>query len=348
MANMRPARVSLIVMLSLAVPGSTPAAPVEGARYHADGQIVLGGEGGWDYLTADPVARRLYVTHGTRVLVVDLDRRIVVVELPGTRGVHGVALAPGLRRGFTSNGFDSTVTIFDLDSLKLLSTVRIPGRNPDAILFEPATRRVLVFNGGSGTTTALDAATGEVLGTLTLGGKPEFAVADGHGGVFVNLEDSSTVVAFDAATLAPRSRWPLAPGEEPTGLAIDRAHQRLFVGCHNQQMIVMDSGSGRVVASVAIGAGVDGVAFDSTAALAFSSNGDGTLTVVKEESPERFSVVANVATRRGARTLALDPVTHRVYLVTADFGPTPPATPEHPRPRPPMVPNTFQVLIYSP
>ena len=338
----------LLAILSPAAPRPVPAAPIDGARYHADGHILIGGEGGWDLLAVDPAAPRLYVTHSTRVEVVDLEHRSVVGGVSGIRGVHGVALAPGLRRGFTSNGFDSTVTIFDLDSLKTLSTVKIPGRNPDAILFEPVTRRVFVFNGGSGNTTALDAATGEIVGTLALGGRPELAVADGCGGVFVNLEDSSAVVGFDAATLALRTRWPLAPGEEPTGLAFDRAHHRLFSVCHNQKMIVLDSESGRVIASLPIGAGVDGVAFDSTSALAFSSNGDSTMTVVKEESPERFSVVANIATPRGARTLALDPVTHRVYLVTAQFGPPPAPTPERPRPRPTIVPNTFEVLIYAP
>jgi DNA-binding beta-propeller fold protein YncE len=345
---MKPIGIACIGILCLVAPRSSSAAPIDGARYHADGQITIGGEGGWDCLTVDPVARRLYVTHSTLVEVVDLEHRTVVGQVPGTLGVHAVALVPALRRGFATDGRDSTVTIFDLDSLKVLATVKLPGRNPDAIIYEPVTRRVLAFNAGSASVTALDAATGAVIGTLALGGAPEFAVPDGRGGVFVNLEDSSAVVGFDAATLTVRTRWPMAPGEEPTGLAFDRAHQRLFAGCHNQKMIVMDAGSGRVVATLPIGAGVDGVAFDSTTALAFSSNGDGTLTVVKEETPERFSVVANVATQRGARTLALDPSTHRVYVITAQFGPTPEPTAERPRPRPPVLPGTFGVLIYAP
>jgi DNA-binding beta-propeller fold protein YncE len=307
-------------------------------------RVTIGGEGGWDYLVVDTVAHRLYLSRGSHVQVLDTDRDSIVGDIPNTPGVHGVAIARDLGRGFTSNGRDSTVTVFDLKTLAPLSTVKVTGRNPDAILYEPATRRVFTFNGGSADATALDAATGTVVGTIPLGGKPEFAVAQGDGRVFVNIEDRSEIVAFDARTLAVQARWPLAPCEEPTGLAIDRAHGRIFAGCSNERMAVVDTKSGRVVATPPIGAGVDGTAFDPATQLAFASNGEGTLTVVHEDAPDRYTVVGTVPTQRGARTLALDERTHRVYTVTAQFGPPPAATPDRPHPRPAPVPGTFTVL----
>jgi DNA-binding beta-propeller fold protein YncE len=313
--------------------------------YHMSGAIHIGGEGGWDYLIADPVAHRLYVSHGTRVQVVDTTTNAMVGEIPDTPGVHGIAVAPELGRGFTSNGRASTVTVFDLKSLAVIATVKVTGENPDAIAYDPVSRRVFTFNGRGHNATAIDATTAKVVGTLALDGKPEAAVADGKGRMYVNVEDKSEVVAFDARTLKVEGRWPLAPCEEPSGLAIDCAHRRLFAGCHNEVMAVMDAESGHVLTTLPIGRGVDGAAFDPETGLAFTSNGEGTLTVVREDSPEKFTLLGNVPTKRGARTMALDEATHRIYLSTAQFGPPPSPTAEHPHPRPSILPGTFEVLI---
>lgn len=315
-----------------------------GSGYKVSKKVKVGGEGGWDYLTVDSAARRLYVTRGTHVTVFDADTLAPVGEIPNTSGVHGVALAPDLGRGFASNGRASTVTIFDLKTLKTIDEVKVTGENPDAILYDPASKQVFAFNGRSSNATVLDAATGKVVATLALGGKPEFATTDLSGHVFVNIEDKNEVVEIDSRKPAVLAHWALAPCEEPSGMAIDRAHHRIFSGCGNKMMSVMDTGSGKVVATVPIGDGVDANAFDPGTQLAFSSNGDGTLTVAKEDSPDKLTVLENVATAPRARTMALDEKTHRVYLVTAEFGPAPTPTAETPRPRPPMVPDTFTIL----
>jgi DNA-binding beta-propeller fold protein YncE len=313
--------------------------------YRIVDKIKIGGEGGWDYLIADAAAHRLYVSHGTRVHVIDTESKSVVGEIPNTNGVHGIALVPELGHGYTSNGRDSSVTLFDLKTLKTLATIKLDARNPDAILYDSFSRRVFTFNGGSANTTAIDAESNSIVGTLVLDGKPEFAVADGRGKVFVNLEDKSSIVAFESKTLKIVARWSLAPGEEPSGLAIDREHNRLFSVCGNKMMIVLDATSGKVVASLPIGGGVDAAAYDPTTHLAFASNGEGTLTVVREETPDKFSVAENVATQRGSRTMALDDQTHQVYLSAATFGPPPAPTPERPRPRPTIEPGSFMVLV---
>jgi DNA-binding beta-propeller fold protein YncE len=334
-----------VALLSLGTALAAMAAP---GGYHIAQTIRLGGAGFWDYVTVDPAAHRVYLSHGTHVAVVDTTTNAVSGDVPDTEGVHGVALAPGLGRGFTSNGRAGTVTVFDLASLKTLATVKVTGANPDAILYEPISRRIFTFNGRSSNATAIDAADGKVVGTLDLGARPEFAVADGKGAVFVNLEDASALLAFDARSLKVEGRWPLAPCEEPSGLAIDRAHRRLFSVCRNALMAVIDADSGKVVATVPIGHGVDGAAFDPGTDLAFASNGEGSLTVVHEDTPEKFTLVGNVPTKRGARTIGLDPVTHRIYLPTAEFGPAPPPTAERPHPRPSIVPGTFEVLVLEP
>ncbi|MEJ7811428.1 MAG: YncE family protein [Gemmatimonadaceae bacterium] len=326
----------------------TPAAKKaqkQSAQYHVAKQIAAGGEGGWDYLAVDTAAHRVYVSHATHVVVLDADRDSVVGDIPNTPGVHGIALAPALGRGWTSNGRDSSVTVFDLKTLATKSTIKVTGRNPDAILYEPVTRRVFTFNGGSASATAIDAATDSVLGTIPLGGKPEFARADGEGSVFVNIEDTGELVKFDARTLAVRARWPLAPCEEPTGLAFDRAHARLFAVCSNKLMAVVDTRTGRLVKTLPIGEGSDGAAFDPATQLAFSSNGEGTLTVVHEDAPDRFTVVGTVPTQRGARTIVLDERTHRLYTATARYGEAPAPTADRPRPRPPMIPGSFTILV---
>jgi YVTN family beta-propeller protein len=335
-----------LVAVSLLSVCTALGASAEGAPggYRVSRAIQIGGEGGWDYLTADAAAHRLYVSHATRVVVVDTERGAIVGEIPDTTGVHGIALAPDLGRGFTSNGRSGSVTVFDLKTLKVIATVKVTGENPDAIAYDPTSRRVFTFNGRSDNATAIDAATAQVVGTLPLEGKPEFAVADGEGRMYVNLEDKSAIVAFDARTLKVEGRWPLAPCEEPSGLAIDRAHRRLFSACHNEMMAVVDADSGHLITTVPIGRGVDGAAFDPGTGLAFTSNGEGTLSVVHEDSPEKFTLLGNLATKRGARTMALDETTHRIYLSTAQFGPPPPPTAEHPHPRPSIVSGTFEVL----
>ena len=325
---------------------SMRAAEPQASGYHLLKKFPVGGEGGWDYLVVDSAARRLYVSRSTRLIVLDADSGQSVGEVPDTPGIHGIALAHEFGRGFTSNGRAGNVTIFDLKTLKTIGQVKT-GENPDAILYDPITKRVFTFNGRSQDATAVDAAEGTVAGTVPLGGKPEAGVSDGKGHIFVNIEDKSEVVEFDARALTVLHHWPLAPCETPTGLSLDAAHRRLFAGCGSQVMAVMDADTGKVVATLPIGRGVDGTAFDAETSFAFSSNGEGTLTVVREESPDKYSVVENVPTQRGARTIALDSKTHNIYVVTAEFGPAPAATPENPRPRPTMVPNSFVVLLYG-
>lgn len=307
--------------------------------------VRVGGEGGWDYLTVDAASRRFYVTRGTHVMVLDADTLEPVGEIPKTEGVHGVALAPDLGRGFTSNGRANTVTVFDLKSLKPLDEVKVTGENQDAILYDAATKRVFTFNGRGQNATVIDGATGKVESTIPLGGKPEFAATDLEGHVYVNIEDKSQVVAIDSRRSVVEKTWPLAPCEEPSGMAIDRSKGRLFIGCDNKLMAVVDTSSGKVVATLPIGEGVDATGFDPGPALAYSSNGEGTLTVVHEEAPDKFRVVANVPTKPRARTMAVDEKTHRVFLVTAEFGPPPSPSADQPHPRPPMVPDTFTVLV---
>lgn len=312
--------------------------------YHVIKQFKLGGEGGWDYLTFDAKGGRLFISRSTHVMVVDAEKGTVLGDIPGTEGVHGIALVEELGKGYTSNGRASSVTVFDLKTLKVLKQIPV-GKNPDAIIYDPASKRVFTMNGASDDATAIDVKTDTTAGTIPLGGRPEFAVSDERGHVFVNLEDKSAVVELDPSKLSVLARWPIAPGEEPSGLAIDRKHARLFSTGANKTLVVLDASTGKVVATLPIGGGVDGAMFDPETSLAFTSNGEGTLTVIREDSPDKFAVVENVATRRGARTLALDAKTHRVFLVTAEFGPPPAPTPERPRPRPSIVPGSFTLLV---
>jgi YVTN family beta-propeller protein len=312
--------------------------------YHVIKTYKLGGDGGWDYLNLDSSSRRLYISRATHVMVIDADSGKPVGDIPDTPGVHGIALAPELGRGFVSNGREGTVTIFDIETLKLIAKVKV-GDNPDAILYDPATKRVFTFNGKSQDSTAIDAAKGTVLGTIKLEGKPEFAVSDGKGEIFVNIEDKSQLDAIDPGKLEVKSRWPLAPCEEPSGLSMDRKNRRLFSGCDNKMMAVVDADSGKVLATPAIGDGVDATAFDEGTGLAFASCGEGVLTVVREESPSKFSVAENVKTQQGARTLALDAKTNQVFVVTANFGPPPAPTADNPHPRRTILPDSFVVLV---
>lgn len=331
-----------IPALSLSLAALVQAAA--GPGYHVTTTYKLGGEGGWDYLTLDADARRLYISRATHVTVIDADSGKNVGEIADTPGVHGIALAPELGRGFTSNGREGTVSIFDIKTLATSNKVKV-GDNPDAILYDPATKRVFTFNGRSQDSTAIDAASGKVLGTIRLDGKPEFAASDAKGEIFANIEDKSELVAIDPNTLEVKSKWPLAPCTEPSGLSIDRKNRRLFVGCDNKMMAVVDADSGKVLATPAIGDGVDATAFDPETGLAFASCGEGVLTVVKEDSPEKFSVAESVPTQQGARTLALDTKTHNVFVVTAKFGPPPAPTADNPHPRRSILPDTFVVLM---
>jgi hypothetical protein len=334
------ARVTVVTLLLIAL------AQAAGTGYHVAKTYKLGGEGSWDYLTLDSASRRLYISRATHVMVIDADSGKSVGDIADTPGVHGIALAPDLGRGFVSNGREGTVTIFELDTLKPLGKIKV-GDNPDAILYDPATKRVFAFNGHSHDLSAIDAAKGTVLSTIKLDGKPEFAVSDEKGSVFVNIEDKNELVALDPNKLEVKARWPLAGCEEPSGLAIDRKSRRLFSGCGNKVMAIVDADSGKVVSSQPICEGVDATAFDPETGLAFASCGDGSLTVIRQESPDKYSVAETVATQKGARTLALDSKTHQVFVVTANFGPRPAPTADQPRPRPAILPDSFVVLVVS-
>ena len=328
---------TFIALMSAAIAASAPG-------YHIVGTWKLGGEGGWDYLKVDSDAHRLYIARATRVMVIDTESGKPVGEISDTPGVHGVALVPDIGKGFASNGREDTVSVFDLQSLKTLTKIKV-GNRPDAIWYDPASKRVFTFNAGSQDATAIDAEKGAVAGTVPLGGKPEFAASDGKGTVYVNIEDKNQLVAFDATQLKEKQRWPLAGCDEPIGLAMDQKNRRLFVGCGNKVMPVVDADSGKILATLPIGGGVDATAFDDQAGLAFASCGEGVLTVVREESPGKFSVAETVNTQRGARTMALDAKTHKVFTVTAQFGPPPASTAAQPHPRPSILPDSFVVLV---
>jgi DNA-binding beta-propeller fold protein YncE len=308
-------------------------------------EIAVGGEGGWDYLAADAGARRLYVSHATKVEVIDLDKESVVGEIADTPGVHGVAIADELGRLFVSDGKENKAAIVDAKTLKTLSKVET-GTNPDAILYNPKQQEVYTFNGRSASSTVFDGKSGKVVATIPLGGKPEFAAVDPAAGrVYDTIEDKSEVVAIDAKTHTIVKHWPIAPGEAGSGLAIDLAHHRIFVGCDNQLIVMLDSESGKVVGSVPIGDGVDAVAFDPGTQMVFASCGDGTTTIAHEDAPDKLTPVQTLTTEKGARTMALDAKTHRIYLSSAQFQPLPPNAPPHTWRK--AVSGTFKVLVYG-
>lgn len=330
---------------------------VSGYAYAADktpeykllGEIPVGGDTGWDYLSVDAGARRLYVTHGTHIVVIDLDAQKVVGDIADTPRVHGFAVAHELGRGFSSNGNEAKVSIVDLKSLATLSKVPT-GENPDAIVFEPARKEVYAFNGKGHSATVIAASSGDVVTTIELPGKPEFAAVDPAAGrVYVNIEDKNAILAIDTGTHQVVSTWPIAPGESASGMALDAANHRLFIGCDNKLMLMVDSTNGKVVSSVPIEDGVDANAFDAQLHLAFSSNGEGgTLTIAHEDSPQKLTVVQSVKTQMTARTMALDPNTHRVYLAAATLAPAPKPEPGAARHRPATVPGSFKILVYGP
>lgn len=291
----------------------SPFASAQLSGYKVTGKILIGGENRWDYLAVDRTTHRLFVSHNTKVHIVDLNRDSVIAEISGLNGVHGIAFAPEFNKGYITSGRDSTVVVFDLKSLNTLSRITIDAKNPDAICYDPFIKRVFSINHTSGSATAIDAATDKILATLPMGGVGEYAVSDANGKLYVNLEDKSQVCVIDTKDLKVLSKWDLAPCESPTGMAIDAANGRLFVVGGNEKMAILDLTSGKLIATLPIGKGVDGCAFDPGTGLVFSSNGSGTITVVKENSPDDFSVVENIMTLRGARTITVDESTHTVY-----------------------------------
>jgi hypothetical protein len=319
--------------------------PAGTSGYHLAKKIPLGGDGLWDYLEVDPNTHHVLITRATRVMVVDPGQGKLVGEVPKTPFVHGIAVAPELARGFTTDGDTSAVTIFDSNTFQKVGEAKT-GKEPDAILYDPSSKRVFAMN-RTGTSTVINAMSGKVEATIVLGGQPEFGVADGKGHVFVNLENKSALVDIDSKSLKVQHTWPLAPCMEPSGLAIDAEHERLVVGCHNKIMAFVDATNGKVVGTVPIGEGVDANRFDPGTGFAFASCGDGTLTVAHEDSPDKFTLVETVRTQQGARTMALDYATHTVYLVTAKFGPRPAPTAENPRPFPTVLPDSFTLLVFA-
>jgi DNA-binding beta-propeller fold protein YncE len=333
----RHTRLSLVISILML----TAVGFAQSGQYRVTKTISIPGDEGWDYVSVDSAARRVYISHGSHVVVLDADSYKVVGDIPDTLGVHGIAIAADLERGFTSNGRANTVTIFDLKTLKTLGTVKtVP--NPDAIVYESASKRIFAMDGHSQATTAINAANGTIAGTLALGGRPEFAVADGKGSIYVNIEDKSELVQFDAKTLTLLHRWPMAPCEEPSGLAADWKSQRLFAGCGNKLMAIINAENGKVVATVPIGDGVDANGFDPETSFAFASTGDGNLTVAHEDGPDKYTVVTTVPTRKSARTMGLDLKTHHIFLPAAEFDP--PAPGER---RGKMKPGSFVVLVVS-
>ena len=319
-----------------------------GEPYQFLSEIKIGGEGGWDILNIDSEAGRLYLSHSTKVVVVNLDHSNLAGEINDTPGVHAFMPIPELQRGFSSNGKESKSSVVDLTTHKTLSKVET-GQNPDAIAYEPERGEVYVFNHTANSATVIDAKHATLVATIQLGGSPEFAVADPNTDrIYCNLEDKSEVAVIDVAKHEVIARWPLAPGEEPTGIALDPVHHRLFAACHNKMMVMLDTETGKVVANVPIGAGTDGAAFDDATQLAFASCGDGTTTIAKEEGPDKLTVVQTLKTERGARTMALDPKTHRIYLPTAQFQPPPSPAPGATPARPLIVPDTLKLLVYGP
>jgi YVTN family beta-propeller protein len=310
-------------------------------------KINLQGDGGWDYLIADDASEMLYVSHGTMVNVVDLKTGESVATIFDVNGVHGIAVADELNKGFISNGAGNNVTVFDTRDFKVIEKVQVTGENPDAILYEPYTRSIITWNGRSSNATVIDSKTNKVIQTIALAGKPEAAVSDGKGKVFVNIEDKNEVSVINVKTWKVEHSWSISPGEGPTGLALDNVNHRLF-SATDKLMVILDAETGKVITTVPTGNGVDGAGFDPGLKRAYSSCGEGLLTVVQEESPNTYKVLANVPTQPGARTIYVSSKTHRIYLSAAEYGPAPEKTANNPRPRPAVKPGTFTVLVLEP
>ena len=312
-------------------------------NYSVEDKWKVGGEGGWDYLVADPGAHRLYITHGGRVEVLDAATGKSIGALSGLKGTHGVALDDTGKHGYISDGGANAVVVFDRKSLLTVTSISA-GTNPDGIAFEPVTKTVWAFNGRSKDVTVIDTNTQKVIATIALPGKPEFPVADGKGFIFDNIEDKNEIVRLDAKDLKVTAAWSVSPCESPSGLAIDRTGRRLFAVCDEKKMAVVNADTGKVIATPAIGDGPDAAGYDAKSNLAFSSNGEGTVTIV-DASNGSYNVKQTLATQQGARTMTLDPATGKIYVVTAQFGPRPAATASNPRPRPAIVPDSFTVIV---
>jgi YVTN family beta-propeller protein len=338
------------LLMTRAPSAQAQTSPIPQANYTVAGSWRLGGNGGWDRLALQEGGERLFVGRDDHVDVVDTGSGKLAGTIPRTAGVHGIAFAPPLKRGFTSNGEANTVTVFELGTLRVTHEVPVSGTMPDAILYEPQRNQIYTGNRESANISVLDATTLQIVATVPLPGPPEFMATDGAGHVFVNIDTApGTLVLIDAKSLTVKSKWSLKECANPTGLALDAANHRLFSVCANQVMAVTDSISGKSIARVVIGRGADTAVFDAELAMVFSSNGiDGTLTVINQDGPDEYRVIATVSTQVSARTMTLDPATHRIYLAAAQFGPTPAATAEQPLPRARVIPNSFVILVAQP
>jgi YVTN family beta-propeller protein len=338
----------LLIIIIFSLPVNFLISQTENPQYKIANRFNITGDEGWDYISVDDASGKLYVSHGSMVQVVDESNGNVLGTITDLKGVHGIAIAPDMNKGFISNGRDSSVTVFDLNTLSVLDKINVTGRNPDAILYDPYSHYVFTFNGGTSNSTVIDAATNEVKATIPLDGKPEFCASDGNGKVYVNIEDKSEISMINSASMQVEQTWSVAPGEEPSGLALDNENHRLFTTCHNKLMVIMDAMNGKVITTLPIGERVDGADFDPVLKRAYSSNGDGTLTVVQESGSNDFKVLENVTTQLGARTCAVDTKTHHIFLPTAEFNPTPEPTVDNPHPRPSIKPGTFVIFDVAP
>ena len=338
----------LLFLISCGLMSFMPVRPLGEMDYEIVHRFHLEGDGFWDYCTVDDATGLLFVSHNTVVQVVNINTGKTVATIKGVNGVHGIALAPKLNRGYISSGRDSKVLVFNLKTFATISTIKTTGNNPDCILFEPFTNRVFTFNGRSANSTVIDAKTLKVIGTIPLDGKPEFARSDGAGNVYVNIEDKSEITRLNPVSLKVVNVWSISPGEEPSGLALDKANHRLFSVCRNKMMVIVNADNGKVIKTLPTGEHTDGCVFDPVTQRAYSSNGEGTLTVVQELDPDSFNVLGNMITQAGARTIAVDVKTHHLFLPTASFKPAPKASTDNPHPRPSLVPGSFTVLDIAP
>ncbi len=320
-------------------------AQVAGSEYKITKKINSGVDAGWDYLSVDEPTQRLFVSHGMVTQVIDIKGGKLLSTITDTKGVHGIAIANDLNKGFISNGKDTSVTIFDLKTLEVITKTKVTGVNPDAILYDEFSHKVFVYNGRTDNATVIDANTNKVVETIKLEGKPEFSVTDGKGNVYVNIEDKNSITLINATTLKIEKNWSIAPGEEPTGLALDKKNHLLFAVCGNKMMVVVNAEDGKIITTVPIGEGCDGVVFDEAKKRIFSSNGDGTMTVIKQDNENKYSVLETVSTQKGARTIALSKTTHQLFLPAAEYGEKPKETTENPHPRPSIKPGSFTILV---
>ncbi|PWA03952.1 YncE family protein [Flavobacterium psychrotolerans] len=332
-------KIFFLLLLTFCIPNGY------GQTYKLSKKINITGDEGWDYLSVDEEAQHLFVSHGSVVNVVDLKTDKTIATIPDTKGVHGIAIANDLNKAFISNGKENSISIINLNTFELIEKVKIEGVKPDAILYDQFSHKVFAYNAKSNDATVLDANSNKIIKTIVLGGKPEFSVTNKKGLIYVNIEDKNEIKTINASTLEVVNTWSIAPGDEPSGLALDMETNRLFSVCSNNLMVILDAGNGKIIKTLPIGSGCDGVAFDAKRKLIFSSNGEGTITVVKEENASTFSVLETIKTQKGARTIALNKTTNQLYLPTAEFGAKPEPTTENPKPRPAILPNSFVVLV---